>query len=315
MRLVTYRRDKETRTGALEGKHLADLAEASAAAGTLPLPTDMVALLEMGAKGLRAARAAARYARRHPDAGLLAPAGKARLEAPVPCPRKLLAVAGNYAEHIQESYGATRAKKELTPRVFMKPPSTTVNRPGGRIRLYRKARFVDWEVELGVVMGRKAKYVAAKDAARYIAGYTVVNDISEREFAVRSRTKEEPIDRFFDWLNGKWPDGFAPMGPCLVTADEIEDPQALDLRLRVNGETMQEANTGQMIYTCAELVAYISQWITLEPGDVLATGTPAGVGMARGIKLKAGDVVEAEVEKIGVLKNTVAREGKAPRRG
>jgi len=303
MRLVTYRKAGASRIGALVGKHVVDLTEASAASGAPIIPPCMVGFLEMGAKGLRAAEKAIRYAENHAE--FLAPFRPSSLLAPVPRPRKLLALAGNYAEHIKESYGKARAKKEMTPRVFMKPPSTTVNRPGGNVPMFKKLRFLDWEVELAIVIGRKAKYVSAKDAPKYIAGYTIVNDITERSFKIRNRTKEEPIDGFFDWLNGKWGDGFAPMGPCIVTSDEIGDPQKLDLSLTVNGKTMQDSNTSKMLYSCAELVSYISQWVTLEPGDVIATGTPHGIGKPQGIRLRAGDVVEATIQHIGTLKNKI----------
>jgi 2-keto-4-pentenoate hydratase/2-oxohepta-3-ene-1,7-dioic acid hydratase in catechol pathway len=125
---------------------------------------------------------------------------------------------------------------------------------------------------------------------------------------VQRRTKTEDFDGFFDWLNGKWPDGFAPMGPCITTADEIGDPMHLAIRLDVNGKTMQDGNTSGMIYSCDEVVAYISRFVTLEPGDVIAMGTPAGIGKVRGIKLKHGDVMKAEIEKIGVLENRVVAE-------
>jgi len=310
MRLVTFRKGKASHIGAIVGDGVADIPAASRARGGPALPSDMIALLEMGAKGLRAAKSAARFAEKNPKRGLLVPLSRVRLEAPVPCPRKLLLLAGNYTSHLQEEGRRARAKREQTPRVFMKPPSTTVNRPGGAIPVTRYSRWVDWEVELGIVVGRKAKDVTAKDAPRYIAGYTIVNDVSERQFRVQKRTKTEDFDRFFDWLNGKWPDGFAPMGPCIATADEVGDPMNLAIRLSVNGQVMQDANTSGMIYNCAEIVAYISRWVTLEPGDVIATGTPAGIGKVRGIKLKPGDVVRCEIEKIGVLENKVVAAGR-----
>lgn len=308
MRLVTFRKGKANHIGALVGESIADIVAASRASGGPVLPSDMIALLEMGSKGLRAAKAAARFAQKNPKRGLLVPLSLVKLEAPIPCPRKLLLLAGNYTSHLQEEGRRARAKREQTPRVFMKPPSTTVTRPGGPIPITRYSHWVDWEVELGIVIGRKAKDVAVADAPRYIAGYTIVNDVSERDFCVQEREKTEDWDKFFDWLNGKWCDGFAPMGPCITTADEIGDPMNLGIRLSVNGEVMQDANTSGMIYDCAEIVSFISRWVTLEPGDVIATGTPAGIGKVRGIKLKPGDVVRCEIEKIGVLENTVTRD-------
>lgn len=308
MKLVTFRRGSETTIGALVGNRVVDLVPASHATGGPDLPNDMIALLKMGARGLQAARAAVHYAHDYPDLRLLLPASRVRLDAPIPCPRKLLALAGNYAQHNLESGRRARAKRDMTPRVFMKPPSTTINRPGGAIVIGRYGQWIDWEVELAIVIGSAAKYVDPRHAARHIAGYTIVNDISERDFCVQKRRTTEDFDHYFDWLNGKWADGFAPMGPCLVTADEIKDPHDLAIRLDVNGKTMQEDNTSSMIYSCTEIVAFISKFITLEPGDVIATGTPAGIGKAQGIKLKHGDVIRAEIEGIGVLENPVVRE-------
>jgi len=314
MRLVTFRKGKENRIGAIVGDRVADLVAASRARGGPALPSDMIALLEMGRRGLRAAAAAARFAEHNPKRRLWLPLSRVRLEAPVPCPRKLFALARNFISHLEEEGERVRAKREMTPRVFMKPPSTTVNRPGGHIPLSRYARWVDWEVELGVVIGRRAKYVTTKEAPRFIAGYTIVNDVSERQFRVQKGTKTQGLDEFLDWLNGKWPDGFAPVGPCITTADEIPDPMNLAMRLDVNGKTMQDANTRGMIYSCDEIVAYISRYVTLEPGDVIAMGTPAGIGKAQGIKLRHGDIIRAEIERIGVLENKVVREKRRARR-
>ena len=313
MRLVTFRKGKETRIGAIVGDQVLDLARASKAAGKPPLPTDMIAFLEMGAKGMALARSAIAFAKRTPGKAHLQPLRRTRLEAPVPCPRKLFALARNYVSHAVESGEGARDKREMTPRVFMKPPSTTVNRPGGDIVLSRYAHWVDWEVELAIVIGRKARDVSVKDAARRIAGYTIVNDVSERDFCVQKRTKDEPFDHFFDWLNGKWPDGFAPMGPCITTADELPEPLDLAVRLAVNGVMMQEANASQLIFSCPELVSFISRYVTLEPGDVIATGTPSGIGKTQGLKLKPGDLVRCEIEGIGVLENPVVRERRSKR--
>jgi 2-keto-4-pentenoate hydratase/2-oxohepta-3-ene-1,7-dioic acid hydratase in catechol pathway len=314
MKLVSFRPHDEVTIGALVGNRVADLVPASRAISGPDLPRDMIAFLEMGKKGLQAAHAAIRYAHTYPDLRLLVPASRAKFEAPVPCPRKLLCLAGNYAEHNVESGREARSKKNMIPRVFMKPPSTTVNRPGGDIVLGRNARFVDWEVELAIVMGKTAKHVQPRSASRYIAGYTIVNDISERDFRIRKRKKTEDFDRFFDWLNGKWPDGFAPMGPCITTRDEIDDPQKLAIRLDLNDETMQEDTTGSMIFNCREIVSFISKFVTLEPGDVIATGTPAGIGKAQDRKLEAGDTLRCEIEGIGVLENPVVAEKKPRKR-
>ncbi|HID12052.1 MAG TPA: FAA hydrolase family protein, partial [Candidatus Latescibacteria bacterium] len=238
------------------------------------------------------------------------PLSKVRLGPPVPRPNKFLALAGNYREHIAES-GWTRTpgeEEKLTPYVFMKPPSTTISGPEDPIVIPRIGRAIDWEVELGVVIGRRGKYIRPEEAYDYIFGYTVVNDVSERKFDAGPRSRPREKDPFFDWLNGKWFDGFAPIGPVVVTKDKIGDPHNLRLSLRVNGQVKQDSNTRYMIFSVPEIVAFVSHMMTLEPGDIIATGTPSGVGDARGEYLKPGDVVEAEVEGIGVLRNPVVEE-------
>jgi 2-keto-4-pentenoate hydratase/2-oxohepta-3-ene-1,7-dioic acid hydratase in catechol pathway len=230
------------------------------------------------------------------------------LAAPVPCPKKLLCLAGNYAEHIREGGGDAPEKRSTTPRFFMKPPSTTVIATGEPIVIPRYAGWIDWEGELAVVIGKRGKYLTPDDARGIIAGYTILNDVSERNLLLDKERAPRDGDRWFDWLNGKWLDTFAPMGPWLVTADELPNPDDLQLTLRVNGVQKQSARTSEMIFTCAELVAWISRYITLEPGDVISTGTPSGVGKARGERLKPGDVVDVEIEGIGLLSNPVISE-------
>jgi len=256
--------------------------------------------------------AAARKAAEHPgNDTLIGELSEVTLLPPVSEPRKLFALAGNYASHIRESRRVKAVSigepKRSTPRVFLKPPSTTLIGPKAPIKISRLAQFIDYEVELAVVIGRRGKYLKAEDAHEYVAGYTILNDISERRLRIREREESTEWDRFFDWLNGKWMDSFAPMGPCLVTADELGDPQALGIGLRLNGETMQDDNTANMIWGVADLIEYISSLLTLEPGDVISMGTPGGVGFARTPPraLQPGDLVEAEIAGIGVLANPV----------
>jgi 2-keto-4-pentenoate hydratase/2-oxohepta-3-ene-1,7-dioic acid hydratase in catechol pathway len=147
--------------------------------------------------------------------------------------------------------------------------------------------------------------VPVERALQVVAGYTVANDVSARSTDWGVERDEDPWNEMFDWLNGKWPDGFAPMGPYLVTADEVPDPQALEIRLSVNGELKQHASTRDMIFGVAETIAFASRFMTLEPGDTILTGTPAGVGATSGTYLKAGDVMEARVERLGVLRTPV----------
>jgi 2-keto-4-pentenoate hydratase/2-oxohepta-3-ene-1,7-dioic acid hydratase in catechol pathway len=236
--------------------------------------------------------------------------GDVRLDAPIRDVPKLLALAGNFRKHVEESgFKAVQSQDVITPQVFSKPPSTTINAPGGAIALRPSNRFLDWEVELAVVIGRRGREVSPTDAMSYIFGYSVINDISERELNgdKLGRTVRE-FDPFFDWLLGKWFDGSAPLGPEIVTADEIGDPHALNLRLSLNGDVMQAGNTAQMIFDIPETIAYISSVLTLEPGDVIAMGTPEGVGKARGIRLRPGDVMRAEIEGIGVLETSIIAE-------
>ncbi len=321
MKLITCTVAGEERLGAvLSGERLvADLAAADRARsrrdGTPASAclSDMMALLEAGASGMKAARAACAYAQGLVDSGNRAagrvtlPLARLRLLAPVPRPRKVFCLAGNYQDHIEEG---GRARLEVqdreTPRVFMKPPSTTVVGPGAKILIPPVARSVDWEGELAVVIGRRAKGVPAATAYRHVAGYTAMNDVSERQLVIKERTDSRPRDQWFDWLNGKWLDTFAPQGPWLVTADEIPDPHALDISTFVNGERKQHNNTGQMLYPINRIIEYISAIVTLEPGDLISTGTIAGVGATTGTYLKPGDSVEIRISSIGSLRNTVA---------
>jgi 2-keto-4-pentenoate hydratase/2-oxohepta-3-ene-1,7-dioic acid hydratase in catechol pathway len=226
------------------------------------------------------------------------------LQAPVSGARKLLALAGNYLKHVEESRNVSRATTE-TPRVFMKPPSTTLIGPGAPIVLGRYAHGVDWEAELAVVIGRKASGVRREEAMGYVAGYACLNDVSEREFRVFPREETGEWDRFFDWLNGKWGDSYAPMGPYLVTSDEVGDPSALEVSLTLNGVQKQSSSTGRMIFDIGTIIEFISAFCTLEPGDIIATGTPEGVGHPRGEHLAAGDRVEVSITGLGVLSNPV----------
>jgi 2-keto-4-pentenoate hydratase/2-oxohepta-3-ene-1,7-dioic acid hydratase in catechol pathway len=233
-----------------------------------------------------------------------------RLDAPIRDVPKLLALAGNFRKHIVESgFRAVDREERVTPQVFSKPPSTTLNGPGGLIHLRKSNVFLDWEVELAVVIGKRARDISAANALSYVFGYSVINDVSERKFnaGMEGRNVRE-FDPFFDWLLGKWFDGSAPLGPEIVTADELTNPHQLNLQLSLNGDVMQSSNTSQMIFDVPQTIAYISSVLTLEPGDVIAMGTPDGVGKSRGIRLKPGDRMRAEIEGIGVLENRIAGE-------
>ncbi len=235
------------------------------------------------------------------------PLSKARLKAPIPRPGSIYCLARNYTDHILEFQEKVMEQDKMVPPVFMKP-QTCVTGPGGPVILPKVGRQIDWEAELAVVIGKKAKYVAPEKALNHVFGYTCMMDISERGLKIRKRTEDRGRDKFFDWLNGKWMDTFAPQGPWIVTREEIKDPQALDITLSVNGVEKQNANTGQMIFSVAEIIAYLSQIVTLMPGDIISTGTPSGVGAPQGTFLKDGDTVDMSIEQIGSLKVKVKGE-------
>ena len=236
-------------------------------------------------------------------AGKLAPAaeGIGALSAPVR-PTRIFCAAANYIEHANEMGTVLAAKAQSKPYMFLKLQDTVVG-PGDDVIMPPETQKLDWEVELGVVIGRQARRIGVGEALDYVAGYTVVNDISARDLNVRS---DYPFK--FDWFQGKCWDTFAPLGPWIVPAWLIPDPQALHMRLLVNGKPMQEDITGHMIWNVREQISYLSQILTLRPGDVIATGTPTGVGMARGVFLKDGDSVEAIIDGIGTLKNRIVAE-------
>lgn len=233
----------------------------------------------------------------------------AELLVPIPRPNKLFLLAGNYAAHIEEGGDRAAERAETFPYVFMKPPTTTLTNPGECVILPSNSPdTVDWELELAVVIGRKAKCVSEAEALKYVAGYTVINDISNRKFRPNPGRKERPRDKFFDWLHGKWFDSFCPCGPCVTTVDAIPDPQALSMQLTLNGDIRQDASTALQVFPVAAVIEFISNMCTLEPGDIISTGTPAGVGNTTGTYLKPGDELKATIEKIGTLVSEVATE-------
>lgn len=240
--------------------------------------------------------------------GLGLPIDRVKLLAPIAAPPKIFLLAGNYAAHVVERGGTVAERQETFPYVFSKP-TTTITNPGDPIQIPKiSPNHVDWECELGVVIGSRCRGVDESDALRCVAGYTIINDISDRKFTPTPGRKPRERDRFFDWLHGKWHDTFLPMGPCVISARAVHDPQDLDLRLEVNGEVKQDGSTGQMIFPVAAVIAFVSSFVTLEPGDVIATGTPSGVGSATGTYLRPGDVVRATISKIGTLENPVVAE-------
>ena len=227
--------------------------------------------------------------------------GAKALTAPIR-PMRIFCAASNYVEHAKEMGSVLAAKSQSKPYMFLKLQDTVVG-PGDDIVKPPETAKLDWEVELAAVIGRPARRIGVAQALDYVAGYTVVNDISARDLNTRT---DYPFK--FDWFQGKAWDTFAPLGPWIVPAWLIPDPQALGLKLTVNGEEMQKDSTKNMIWNVREQISYLSQILTLRPGDVIATGTPTGVGMGRGIFLKHGDQVAATVENIGTLSNRVVDE-------
>ena len=316
MRLCRYDSEGSVLVGFYRDDRVLAVADASASyrsetGRTLDIPpvVDPLALLPPDGDRSGDARALATWldgpgAAIYDQLGL--PTESVRLLTPIAMPPKILLLAGNYAKHVQERGGTTAERKETFPYVFMKPRTTLTN-PGDPIVIPAGSPdHVDWECELGVVIGRRCRGVSESEALGFVAAYTVVNDVSDRKFRPNPGRKPRERDAFFDWLHGKWHDTFCPVGPCLRSALDVPDPQALTIRLAVNGEVKQDASTSQMVFPVAAVVAYISSWITLEPGDLIATGTPAGVGSARGESLRPGDVVEASIGGIGTLTNPAA---------
>ena len=229
--------------------------------------------------------------------GQVIPADRVKLLPPIPNPEKVICVGLNYADHAKE--GGMEPPGE--PVLFCKFP-TAVRADGDTIFLPRLSQEVDYEAELVVVIGMGGRYIAKENALRHVAGYCCGNDISARDWQLRKPGGQ--------WLLGKSFDSFGPLGPALVTADEVPRPDNLRIQLRLNGKTMQESSTSQLIFPVEELIAYSSAVCTLSPGDVIFTGTPAGVGCTRKppIFLKPGDVLEVEIEHLGILRNSVIAE-------
>lgn len=283
MKLVTYHREERTRHGLLDGDHVAELGDG-----------DLLTLLTKGGDAVPAAANRPTFA-----------SAEVELLAPLPRPGKLLATAANYQDHVLEGGGAPLDKSRLSPRLFLKPSSSIVG-PDSKISVPRVTREMDWEAELGVVIGRRCRDLTPDEALDAVFGYVAANDVSARSLDFGyERDLDDAAVRFFDWLEGKWLDGFAPMGPWLVTADEVVDPQDLAITFQLNGEVWQNGSTASMIFSVPELVAFASRLMTLEPGDVLLTGTPAGTGSASGRYLRPGDEMAVTISGLGVLTTRV----------
>ena len=289
MRLATIRTPHGPRAAAHAGDAFVDLHATDPG-----LPSCVKQLLAAG-PAVRAAAAEAAKGKR----AVKYPAATVKLLPPVPDPGKILCIGLNYRDHAIEGGKAIPTE----PVLFGKFPNTLVG-PGDPIKLPKVAQKVDYEAELVIVVGKTGRHIPNdKSAFEYVGGYTCGHDVSARDWQFRGEEKQ--------WIIGKTFDTFAPTGPVVVTADELTDPHKLQVQLRLNGETLQNSNTKEFIFGVPHLLWFLSQVVTLEPGDLIFTGTPPGVGIARKpqILLKPGDIAEVEIEGIGVLRNPVVAEG------
>ncbi len=276
MKLVSYDKDAISYVGVLEENYV------------YPLP-DIPNLLALLHESSRSALAESALQ----DKANSVPLDEVRLLAPIQRPPKIICLGLNYADHAEE----TGQQLPVAPILFSKPPTSVIG-PNDAIVLPKDSQ-VDYEVELAIIIGKGGRHIHENQALNHVGGFTVFNDVSARNLQFRDR----------QWFRGKSFDTFAPMGPCLVMPDQIPDPQSLRIQLRLNGRTMQDSTTANMVFTIPQIIADISEVMTLETGDIIATGTPAGVGFVRKphpIFMQPGDFVEAEIEGIGILRNPVS---------
>ncbi len=313
MKLVTYESAKQSRLGVVHGDLVVDVAgaygsianakigDAKVAAAAKVLrklgraPYDMIELLALGEKYRQAlavvAGGAAALEKKAPK-GLLVPLVKAKLRAPIAHPQKITCIGLNYADHAREG----GHEPPPAPIFFLKSHNTICG-PGDPIKLPPNSTQVDYEAEMAVVIGKHGTRISEADAHKYIAGYTILHDVSARDMQFADN----------QWFRGKSCDTFAPTGPWIVTPDELTDPHNLRISLTLNGQTLQDSNTSNLIFKVPFLISYLSQSVTWEVGDLISTGTPPGVGFARKppLFMKGGDTVSVSVEGIGTLTNPV----------
>jgi acylpyruvate hydrolase len=310
MRLITFDINGQTpqksrdaaRWGALKNGHAVDLNLAHAmflaSRSREPqyLARDVLEFLQRGESAWNAARATLEFLGERVVDGVVYPLEQVKLRAPIARPPKIVAIGRNYAEHAAED----NVPPPKLPILFAKYSSSVIGPYDVIHVLPQETQQVDYEAELGVVIGKSARDVTAVDAQSYIFGYTVVNDVSARDIQLGP-------DVGGQWVRGKSFDTFCPFGPTIVSADEVADPQVLPIRSILKGKVMQDSNTKNMIFNVARLIEFISHGITLEPGDLIATGTPSGVGHYQKppVYLRAGDVIEIEIPGIGKLRNPV----------
>lgn len=307
MRLVSYVKNDQHKAGLVCEDMIVDLEKASQRESVRrkygrPLPPSVKRILELGEEALATVSLIeSELTSRAPEdlrPDFCLPLHEAKLVAPVPDPQKIICIGMNYRDHCEEQ------KKPLPekPIIFAKFPTALIghNQPIVKPALTEK---MDYEAELGVVIGKRGRNIAEERALSHVAGYTIVNDVTARDIQVSDG----------QWVRAKSFDTFAPSGPFLVTADEVQDPQNLNIRLTVNGEVRQSSNTRNMVFSVAYLISYLSRVCTLLPGDLISTGTPGGVGVFREppVFLKEGDIVSIEIEGLGTLTNSVGEEDTA----
>ena len=299
MKLVTYTtNDSAPKLGIVQVDTIIDV-EQLAHKTNSEFPLSMLELIDAGSEMVHKMSETINLATENVIASASIAMKDAKLLAPIPRPRKnIIGIGLNFTEHVAESARTLDTSNELPkdPIIFSKPPTAVIGTNENVILNRDLTQQLDYEVELAVIIGKKGKYVSKTDAMEYVFGYTVINDISARD-----------CRRAGQWIVSKGQDTFAPMGPFLVTKDEIEDPHNLSLSLKLNGVEKQNSNTKFMLFNINDLISDISTVFTIEAGDIIATGTPAGVGAGRNPQewMKDGDVIEATVEKIGTLVNTV----------
>ena len=299
MKLLTYKTaDTEPRLGFIHNNQVIDM-EDFGDISNFPLPNDMLDLIDLGFEIIEEITEMISETPENFFEEISYEMDEVTILAPIEKPRKnIIGIGLNYTEHVAESARTldTTGKLPQKPIIFSKPPTTVTATNTNIIKNTKLTSQLDWEVELAVVIGKKGKYVSNADAMDYVFGYTVINDISARD-----------CRREGQWIVSKGQDTFAPMGPYLVTKDEIENPHNLNLSLRVNGVEKQNSNTQFLLFNINDLIEDLSIVFTLEPGDIIATGTPSGVGAGRNPQewMYDGDVVEATVEGIGTIVNTV----------
>jgi 2-keto-4-pentenoate hydratase/2-oxohepta-3-ene-1,7-dioic acid hydratase in catechol pathway len=286
MRFATIETPVGPKAVVVEGRQYIDLQSVNPM-----VPASLRQILAAGPLGLRAVEEATRFpaAQRNDLTGI-------KFLPPIPDPQKIICLGLNYADHAKE--GGVPIPKD--PVLFSKYATALIGHEEA-IVLPPVSKEVDYEAELVIVVGKRGRHLTSEQAMEYVAGYTIGHDVSARDWQLKKDGKQ--------WMVGKTFDTFAPTGPVMVTADEVPNPHALGIRLRRNGETMQNSNTSQMIFSVAAILVYLSQVFTLEPGDLIFTGTPPGVGFARKppVYLQAGDVVEVEIDGLGVLRNPVVQ--------